>query len=90
MNFARDRLMENFLWTVGVTSEPQFGYFRRMSTKVSALITSIDDAYDVYGTLDELKLFTNSVERSVNLNFINFFVIVNLNLVLPGAGVSSF
>ncbi|KDO56502.1 hypothetical protein CISIN_1g040042mg, partial [Citrus sinensis] len=63
LNFARDRLMENFLWTVGVTSEPQFGYFRRMSTKVSALITSIDDAYDVYGTLDELKLFTNSVER---------------------------
>ncbi|KDP35320.1 hypothetical protein JCGZ_09479 [Jatropha curcas] len=63
LSFARDRLMENFLWTIGVTFEPQFGYFRRMSTKLSALITVIDDIYDVYGTLDELELFTDAVER---------------------------
>ena len=65
MEFARDRLMENFLWTVGVVFEPQFGYCRRMSTKVNALITVIDDIYDVYGTLDELELFTDAVERYV-------------------------
>ncbi|KAF8409457.1 hypothetical protein HHK36_005533 [Tetracentron sinense] len=63
LNFARDRLMENFLWTVGMTFEPQFGYCRRMSTKINALLTTIDDIYDVYGTLDELKLFTDAVER---------------------------
>ncbi|KAA8536404.1 hypothetical protein F0562_028882 [Nyssa sinensis] len=63
LSFARDRLMENFLWTVGVIFEPQYGYCRRMSTKVNALITTIDDVYDVYGTLDELELFTNAVER---------------------------
>ncbi|KAF8408667.1 hypothetical protein HHK36_004730 [Tetracentron sinense] len=55
--------MEDFLWTVGVIFEPQFGYCRRMSTKVIALITTIDDVYDVYGTLDELELFTYAVER---------------------------
>ena len=65
MSFARDRLMENFFWTVGVIFQPQFGYSRRMSTKVNALITTIDDVYDVYGTLDELELFTNAVERLV-------------------------
>lgn len=63
MSFARDRLMENFFWTVGVGFEPEFGYFRRMITKINALITTIDDVYDVYGTLDELQLFTNAVER---------------------------
>ncbi|KAM7500244.1 hypothetical protein LguiA_024658 [Lonicera macranthoides] len=36
---------------------------RRMSTKVNSLVTIIDDIYDVYGTLDELELFTNAVER---------------------------
>ncbi|KAH1091898.1 hypothetical protein J1N35_019155 [Gossypium stocksii] len=61
--FARDMLMENFLWTVGIAFDPHFGNLRRSLTKVIALITSIDDVYDVYGTLDELELFTQAVER---------------------------
>ncbi|KAF5938060.1 hypothetical protein HYC85_025566 [Camellia sinensis] len=63
LSFARDRLMENFLGTLGVNFEPQFAYVRRMSTKVYTLITIIDDIYDVYGSLEELELFTNAVER---------------------------
>ncbi|XP_050225769.1 terpene synthase 10-like isoform X2 [Mercurialis annua] len=63
LRFARDRIVENFLWTVGVKFEPEFEYFRRMSTKVNSLITIIDDIYDVHGTLDELQQFTDVVER---------------------------
>ncbi|RVW76566.1 (-)-alpha-terpineol synthase [Vitis vinifera] len=63
LNFARDRLMESFLWTVGVIFEPQYGYCRRMSTKVNTLVTIIDDVYEVYGTLGELELFTDAVDR---------------------------
>nr|WBW04437.1 terpene synthase [Ficus microcarpa] len=63
LDFARDRVMENFMWTVGVAFEPQFGKFRRISTKIYLLLTVIDDIYDVYGTLDELELFTDAVER---------------------------
>ncbi|KAI9197715.1 hypothetical protein LWI28_002989 [Acer negundo] len=69
LEFARDRLMENFFWTVGVIFEPQFGYCRRMSTKVNALITTIDDVYDIYGTLDELELFTDAVDSGYTPTF---------------------
>ncbi|OAY36018.1 terpene synthase 10 [Manihot esculenta] len=63
LSFARDRLMENFFWSIGVIFKPQFSYCRRMLTKVGALLTTIDDIYDVYGTLDELELFTDAVQR---------------------------
>ncbi|KAK4572333.1 hypothetical protein RGQ29_030676 [Quercus rubra] len=63
LSFVRDRLLECFLWSVGFIFQPQFGNCRRMSTKCNALITTIDDIYDVYGTLDELELFTDAIER---------------------------
>jgi (-)-alpha-terpineol synthase len=68
LSFARDRLMEHFLWAVGIIFQPQFGYCRRMLVKVLAFITTIDDVYDVYGTLEELELFTDVVERFVYIN----------------------
>ncbi|XP_030936303.1 myrcene synthase, chloroplastic-like [Quercus lobata] len=67
LSFVRNRLTENFFWTVGCTFHPRFGYSRRISTKANLIITVIDDVYDVYGTLDELELFTDAVE-SWNIN----------------------
>ncbi|RRT46417.1 hypothetical protein B296_00045719, partial [Ensete ventricosum] len=62
--FSRDRLVENYFWTVGWVFEPQFGRCRELHTKANCLITTIDDVYDVYGTMDELKLFTDAVDRT--------------------------
>ncbi|CAK9178940.1 unnamed protein product [Ilex paraguariensis] len=63
LNFIRDRLMECFFWTVGMIYEPSFSDCRIGLTQVTSLITTIDDIYDVYGSLDELQLFTYVVKR---------------------------
>ncbi|PWA83847.1 (-)-beta-pinene synthase, chloroplastic [Artemisia annua] len=68
--FARDRLVENFMWTVAENYLPHFQTGRGVLTKVNAMITTIDDVYDVYGTLPELELFTNIV-NSWDINAID-------------------
>ena len=61
--FSRDRLMENYLWAMGIVSEPRFSNCRKGLTKFVCLLSVIDDMYDIYGSLDELKHFTDAVDR---------------------------
>nr|GMC89868.1 (-)-alpha-terpineol synthase-like [Ipomoea batatas] len=63
MSFARDRLVEGFLWAIGCTPDPQFEYCRKIITKLSVLVTVLDDVYDIYGSLDELEIFTDVIQR---------------------------
>ncbi|KAJ8529925.1 hypothetical protein K7X08_036760 [Anisodus acutangulus] len=50
-----------FLWIAGMMFEPQKNqHSRTMLTKVTAMATVIDD---IYGTLDELEVFTDAIER---------------------------
>lgn len=63
LSFARDRPAESFLWALGFTPEPHFGYAREIMTKVASIVSVIDDIYDVYGTLEEIELFTDIIER---------------------------
>ena len=64
--FSRDRLMENYLWALGIIFEPQFSKCRTGLTKFVCILTAIDDIYDIYGSLEELELFTNAVNRFQN------------------------
>ncbi|KAF5188750.1 Myrcene synthase protein [Thalictrum thalictroides] len=61
--FARNRLVECFLWSVGVAYEPQYSYLRQELTKLVILLTTIDDIYDIYATFEEAELFSDAVER---------------------------
>ncbi|CAA0836098.1 Tricyclene synthase- chloroplastic [Striga hermonthica] len=61
--FARDRVVECYLLAIGDLFQPQYGYSRIMNAKVNVLVTIIDDMFDVYGTLDELHLFNDVVQR---------------------------
>ncbi|XP_039161611.1 isoprene synthase, chloroplastic-like [Eucalyptus grandis] len=63
LNFVRDRLVECFFAAVAVADEHPLSNCRKGLTKVNMLNVIIDDVYDIYGTLDELELFTDAVRR---------------------------
>ncbi|KAG6471156.1 hypothetical protein ZIOFF_072257 [Zingiber officinale] len=70
--FFRDRLTENYLWTVGWAMEPDCWAFRELQTKTNCFITMIDDVYDVWdvNAIDKLpeymKICFLAVFNSVN------------------------
>ena len=61
--FARDRIVESYLSTIDGLSQPQYAYSRITITKVCMLVTTIDDIFDVYATMEELQLFYDTIER---------------------------
>ncbi|EFH46395.1 lyase/ magnesium ion binding protein [Arabidopsis lyrata subsp. lyrata] len=63
LDFVRDRITESYFWTIGIFYEPEFKYCRMILTKIFMLIAIMDDIYDIYGTLEELEIFTNVVEK---------------------------
>lgn len=65
LDFIRDRIPTSFLWALALSYNHEHGYFRKHITKVIQVVTLLDDIYDVYGTLNELELFTSVVERFV-------------------------
>lgn len=63
LSFARDSLVPSHMWSVLMCPEPKYEACRRVFTRAIPLLSIIDDIYDVYGTLEEVQLFTDVVER---------------------------
>ncbi|PRQ33701.1 putative lyase [Rosa chinensis] len=62
--FTRDKATEvYFCWALSVYFEPQYSYARKISSKVTAMASIIDDIYDAHGTFEELELFTEAIQR---------------------------
>ncbi|KAI4331063.1 hypothetical protein MLD38_029288 [Melastoma candidum] len=59
----RDRLMENYLWGTIIAFEPRWSDYRVMLIKIGNLITIIDDVYDIFGTMEELEILTDFIDR---------------------------
>ncbi|XP_062079321.1 alpha-humulene synthase-like [Humulus lupulus] len=68
--FARNRIVELYLWILGVYYEPQYSCARNILTKIIALASIADDIYDSYGTFEELELLTEAIDRW-DINFMD-------------------
>lgn len=63
LSFGRDRPLECYLWTVGLLPEPKYSNCRIELSKTIAILLVLDDIFDTYGSLDELVLFTDAIQR---------------------------
>ncbi|XP_060167416.1 viridiflorene synthase [Lycium barbarum] len=61
--YARDRAVECYFWTLGVYAEPQYSQARVMLAKTIALISIVDDTFDSYGTVKELEVYTDAIQK---------------------------
>ncbi|XP_073060899.1 putative monoterpene synthase 8 [Primulina eburnea] len=63
LSFARDPVEECFFWAVGIFPDPRYSGVRMEIMKTVAILITIDDVFDKYGTIDDLSLFTLAVQR---------------------------
>ncbi|XP_038707239.1 casbene synthase, chloroplastic-like [Tripterygium wilfordii] len=61
--YARERIAEIHMWSLGTYSEPRYSDARVILTKVITMISILDDTYDLYGTIEELRLLTDAIDR---------------------------
>nr|USM07608.1 alpha-terpineol synthase [Cymbopogon martinii] len=60
--YVRDRIVECYLWILGVYYEPCYSRARIILTMNIAIVTILDDTYDSYATPEECELFTKCIE----------------------------
>ncbi|KAF5755264.1 putative beta-farnesene synthase [Helianthus annuus] len=60
---VRDRLVEVYFWILGIYFEPRHSRTRMFLLKTCIWLVVLDDTFDNYGTHEELKIFTNAVQR---------------------------
>ncbi|XLR34458.1 hypothetical protein S83_062358, partial [Arachis hypogaea] len=61
--YAREGIVELYFWPFAINSELKYTTFRVVTTKVNQWMTIVDDTYDAYGTIQELKLLTLAIQR---------------------------
>lgn len=61
--YARNRIPDLYLWGLGLHYEPPYSQARIITSKVAQLICVLDDTYDAYATIEELRLLTDAINR---------------------------
>ncbi|XP_050234093.1 probable terpene synthase 8 [Mercurialis annua] len=63
LTYARDRIVEVYVWALGCIVDPKLVMSRELVAKYTQLAMTVDDTYDAYGTIEETRLFTAAFDR---------------------------
>ncbi|CAH8361308.1 unnamed protein product [Eruca vesicaria subsp. sativa] len=63
VTYTRHRIAEGYLWSLGAYFEPQYSQARIKTAIALILFTILDDTYDAYGTVKELEIFTDAIQK---------------------------
>ncbi|CAF2088729.1 unnamed protein product [Brassica napus] len=61
--YTRHRVAEAYLWSLGAYFEPQYSQARVKTAIAIIIFTMLDDTYDAFGTMEELEIFTDAIEK---------------------------
>uniref|UniRef100_A0A0D3ADM7 Terpene synthase N-terminal domain-containing protein n=1 Tax=Brassica oleracea var. oleracea TaxID=109376 RepID=A0A0D3ADM7_BRAOL len=67
LSYIRDRIVEVFLFAVGMFFEPRYSLAKIHATKFSMLVTALDDTCDAYATLREVISLHDAFQRLKSL-----------------------
>ncbi|PIN05563.1 S-linalool synthase [Handroanthus impetiginosus] len=60
---SRDQPLKWHMWSKAILCEPTWSKQRTLLTKPISLVYAVDDIFDLYGTMDQLTVFTEAVIR---------------------------
>lgn len=63
LKLVRDQPLKWYMGPMATLTDPSMSEQRIELTKAISFIYIIDDIFDIYGTVDELTLFTEAVNR---------------------------
>ncbi|PIA58425.1 hypothetical protein AQUCO_00500390v1 [Aquilegia coerulea] len=63
LKFARDQPLKWYMWSMATLTDPKYSNQRVDLAKTVCFVYMMDDIFDVFGTLDELVLFTESINK---------------------------
>lgn len=82
LKYARNQPLKWYIWSLACLTDPTLSEERVEFTKPISFIYLIDDIFDVYGTLDELTLFTEVVSRYYCMSFCSYMPLYHQEILL--------
>lgn len=83
VTYTRHRVTEAYFWSLGIYFEPQYSQARVIIATAIILFTLLDDMYDAYGTMEELLLFTDAMEKyHIICIYKKYYVLYILNILM--------